>query len=97
MIKVFTLNKNGKIELNESELKKLLDEAYWDGYRNGNHTTYTYRSPSWEPYTITYTSATGVDCVCNGSSISSSANTLTIKSSIAEGNTTGGKTTCENA
>lgn len=31
MIKVFTTNKNGKIELTKDELKKLLDEAYWEG------------------------------------------------------------------
>ena len=34
MIKVFTLNKNGKIELTEKELKELLDEAYWEGYKS---------------------------------------------------------------
>jgi len=33
MIKVFTTNKDGKIELTKDELKKLLDEAYWEGYR----------------------------------------------------------------
>ena len=46
MVKVFTLNKNNKIELTEKELKQILDEAYWEGYRNGSHTTYTYTSPS---------------------------------------------------
>ena len=46
MIKVFTLNKNNKIELTEKELKQILDEAYWEGYRNGSNTTYTYTSPS---------------------------------------------------
>ena len=46
MIKVFTLNKNNKIELTEKELKQILDEAYWEGYHNGSHTTYTYTSPS---------------------------------------------------
>ena len=52
MIKVFTTNKNGKIELTKDELKELLDEAYWEGYNNNN--TYTYHSPSivptWKPY-----------------------------------------------
>ena len=33
MIKVFTTKKNGKIELTKDELKALLDEAYWDGYK----------------------------------------------------------------
>lgn len=50
MIKVFTTNKNGKIELSKDELKKLLDEAYWDGYR-ANSNMYVYNSPSvWSPY-----------------------------------------------
>lgn len=62
MIKIFTLNKNNKIELTEKELKALLDEAYWEGYRNGSNTTWTYTSPSydkWSPYySTTCTNAT---------------------------------------
>ena len=45
MIKVFTLNKNGKIELTKKELEQLLNESYWEGYVNSNH-YYTYCSPS---------------------------------------------------
>ena len=44
MIKVFTTNKEGKIELSKDELKSLLDEAYWDGWK-ANSGTYTYHSP----------------------------------------------------
>ena len=44
MIKVFTTNKNGKIELTKDELKALLDEAYWDGYK-ANSSMYVYNSP----------------------------------------------------
>lgn len=44
MIKVFTTNKAGKIELTKDELKSLLDEAYWDGYK-ANSGTFTYHSP----------------------------------------------------
>ena len=43
MIKIFTTNKDGKIELTKDELKALLDEVYWDGYRANNH--YVYTSP----------------------------------------------------
>lgn len=78
MIKVFTLNKNGKIELTEKELKQLLDDSYWEGYRNGSGTTWTYTSPSvWSPYTytttyngttgsitLTSTTAAGTDNIC---------------------------------
>lgn len=59
MIKVFTLNKNGKIELTEKELKQLLDDAYWEGYRENTH-TWTYTSPNtWSPYTWTTTTCNG--------------------------------------
>jgi len=52
MIKIFTLNKNHKIELTEKELKELLDSAYWEGYTQNNK-TYTYTSPNWTPYITT--------------------------------------------
>ena len=41
MIKVFTLNKNGKIELTKKELEQLLNESYWEGYNKKNYQTYT--------------------------------------------------------
>lgn len=34
IIRVFTLNNNGKIEITEEELRKLLDDSYWEGYYN---------------------------------------------------------------
>lgn len=46
MIKVFTVNKNNKIEITKEELQKLLDEAYWDGYR-ANSGTWTYTTPNY--------------------------------------------------
>ena len=57
MIKVFTANKDGKIELTKDELKALLDEAYWEGYRS-NSGTYVYHTPGWSPYTFTSGSTT---------------------------------------
>lgn len=75
MIKVFTTNKDGKIELTKDELKKLLDEAYWEGYR-ANSTVYTYQTPNWSPYQWSVTT----------SSTCSTANDYTIKpSDIASG------------
>jgi hypothetical protein len=78
MIKVFTTNKNGKIELTKDELKALLDEAYWDGYR-ANNTTYVYHTPSWTPYQwSSVTSAT----------VSNPANTkVTLTSNVATDHT----------
>ena len=50
MIKVFTDNVNGKILLSKEELQDLLNEAYWDGFSNGNKSvTYTYTTPL-QPY-----------------------------------------------
>ena len=63
MIKVFTLNEKGKIELTKDELEQLLNKSYWEGYSEGysKKTSYwTYTSPfsypiSNNPYKITYT------------------------------------------
>lgn len=73
MIKVFTTNKNNKIELTKEELQKILDEAYWDGYRAGNGTSWTYTSPNWVPYRwTTTTSSTGNEYTITASSSSTS-------------------------
>lgn len=54
MIKVFTTNKNGKIELTAKELKDLLDEAYWDGFRANTFGSVTYSTPNYRsPYVYT--------------------------------------------
>lgn len=53
MVKIFTLNKNNKIELTKEELEKLLNQSFWEGYYKNNH-TYTYTSP----WTSTITTAT---------------------------------------
>ena len=68
MIKVFTLNKNKKIELTKQELERLLNESFWEGYNKNNAyvytSPYTYKSPYW--YTTT-----------------ANANNITVKSSDA--------------
>lgn len=55
MYKIFTLNKNGKIELTKDELQKMLDEAYWDGFRSKSFfgTSWTYKTPSINDYQFT--------------------------------------------
>ncbi len=64
MIKIFTLNKNGKIELTEKELKQLLDNVYWEGYRDNNK-SWTYTTP----LTYPYYSITTADSITLGSTI----------------------------
>ena len=61
MIKVFTTNKDGKIELTKKELKSLLDEAYYEGVLS-NCGVYTYSSPSF----INGTSTINADYIKNG-------------------------------
>lgn len=60
MVKVFTPNKDGKIEFAKDELEKLLNEVWYDGK---SHATYTWTSPNWQtittPYFATGTTITG--------------------------------------
>ena len=66
MIKVFTLNKNGKIEITKEELQSLLDKNYWDGYTNGQATkSWTYHSPYWGDYITCNSSNTANTTVTN--------------------------------
>lgn len=63
MIKIFT-TENGKVALTPEELRSLLDEAYWEGYK-AHISTITYTTPNWQPYvwkgdTITLNNASGV-------------------------------------
>lgn len=78
MIKVFTLNKNGKIELTKKELEQLLNESYWEGYRNSNNNYWTYTSPT--PYKLLYSST---PYTISTGSISSS-DSITIKTNLGE-------------
>jgi len=80
MIKVFSLNKNGKIEITQKELQKLLDDSYWEGYR-ANTGTYVYTSPTWRPWTVTCDSIT-----CRSSNAGSSS--VTLNNSCCDGGST---------
>ena len=61
MVKVFTPNKDGKIEFTKDELEKLLNEVWWDG-RNTNN--YWWTSPSWYP--TWYSTTTGKPVCMDG-------------------------------
>lgn len=52
-IKVFNLNKEGKIEFTKEELEKLLNETYEDGYYEGKSHTYTWTTPYYSSQKIT--------------------------------------------
>ena len=76
MIKIFTTNKDGQIAMTPKELKELLDEAYWDGYRKGSGTTYTYTTPNWQPYVYTTTTA-GTSITLNAADMSVDTSSIT--------------------
>ena len=84
MIKVFTLNKNGKIELTKKELEQLLNESYWEGYRDRSNFYWTYTSPSITPYNSStiITSDTKNPYTIDGSSINTGS--ITIKTASDE-------------
>ena len=50
MVKVFTTNKNGKIEFTKQELEKLLNEIWNNGYSDGYNANKSYW---WSSPTIT--------------------------------------------
>ena len=59
MIKVFTVNGNGKIEFTKEELEKLLNEIYAEGQTNCNcGSNITWTSPSITPYLPHYSDVT---------------------------------------
>lgn len=68
MIKVFTLNKNNKIELTKDELEQLLNESFWEGYNKNS--TYVYRSPFVStPYVTTRQYTVDCDTISNSATI----------------------------
>jgi len=55
-------NKDGKIELTKDELQKMLDDAYSQGYADGNNKYYTITYPSYSSWSCT---TTGVSNKCD--------------------------------
>ena len=51
-IVIIEKNQDGKIELTKDELQKMLDDAYSQGYADGNRKYDTITYPSWT-YTLT--------------------------------------------
>ena len=78
MIKVFTVNGNGKIEFTKAELEKLLNEVYAEGQKNcncGNTITWT------NPY-LTYPAYLGTTNSEATASDTSAPNTHTVAASF---------------
>lgn len=87
-IKIYTTDKNGKIALSKDELQDIVNEAYYEGYRNGeqNGKSYTITSPLWwnTPYYSWSVSTDGSSSM----TIGSDPNAGTITYSSADGTTT---------
>lgn len=69
-IKVFNLNKEGRIEFTKEELEKLLNETYEDGYYEGKSHTYT-----WTP--VTYNDS-GITLLNNDMSTTATSTNLKV-------------------
>ena len=81
MIKVFEKNKNGKIQLSTKELEKILNEAYWEGYRDyASRNVWTYTTPNYytgtSPYIFTSTASSAT---ITGTITNNTTNTNTLK------------------
>ena len=81
MIKVFTLNKNNKIEFTERQLRDLIKEAYDEGYAAGSNRTVTINYPSTTPHwwysTTSTTGNSNATITCDTSKLNSSNITYT--------------------
>lgn len=81
MIKVFEKNKNGKIQLSTKELEKILNEAYWEGYRDyASRNVWTYTTPNYytgtSPYIFTSNASSAT---ITGTITNNTTNTNTLK------------------
>lgn len=74
MVKTFKKNQDGKVEFTTEELKKLLDEIYWQGY-NDNNAQWYYYTPN---YTFLHKYNASDWC-----SITSDANSITLNTNLA--------------
>ena len=79
MVKTFSKNENNKIEFSENELKKLLDEIFFEGYQIGLNKRYTYTTPIW---TYAYANTYPYSTISTSDSITWSTTDAMINNSI---------------
>lgn len=77
MKKEFKFNKNNKIELTKEQLKSLLDQTYWEGYKNGSSTIWTYTTPNYIPSIWTNATSAASSTITYDSVSNSIISTLT--------------------
>lgn len=76
-IKVFTTDQKGYITLTQKELQELLNEAYWEGYHEGDRPIPTYPNRP-NPYCWT-TVSNGNVTLLNNPDVTTNAESLSIK------------------
>jgi hypothetical protein len=83
-VKVFQSNHNGKIEFTRTELEKLLNEVYTDGYNEGKSSNWTWTSPSISttPY---YNTITTCDTKTDKSINDLTCTNTSVKSTVDDG------------
>ena len=75
-IRVFEINKNGKIEMSKSELETILNEVYNEGKTDGKSELWTWTPPYYNTLTTTF-NTTGDKISYDSSSVSTSSSSDT--------------------
>lgn len=91
-IRVFEINKNGKIELSKSELETILNEVYREGKADGKSELWTWTPPYYYGSTSTTPLNTTDKFTCN---LATSDSTSSSSNATPEGSITGNESTME--
>lgn len=95
-IRVFEINKNGKIELSKSELETILNEVYNEGKTDGKSELWTWTPPYYNNISTTTHNTTDKFTYNLSSDSTSSTNDTTPESYIADNESAIGTITAEN-
>lgn len=94
-IRVFEINKNGKIEMSKSELETILNEVYNEGKTDGKSELWTWTPPYYNTLTTTHNTPDKFTYNLSSDSTSSSSDT-TFENHIADNESIIGTITAEN-
>ena len=95
-IRVFEINKNGKIELSKSELEAILNEVYNEGKTDGKSELWTWTPPYYNNISTTTHNTTDKFTYNLSSDSTSSTNDTTLENHIVDNESVIGTTTMEN-
>lgn len=95
-IRVFEINKNGKIELSKSELETILNEVYNEGKADGKSELWTWTPPYYNNISTSTHNTTDKFTYSLSSDSTSSTNDTTLENHIADNESAIGTITKEN-